>query len=185
MADQGSEGLLSPFLRNRRLKAAKPYISGKVLDVGCGAGHLADYVEDALYVGVDIDAESLQTARLKHPHHNFLSELPPIGHVFNTVVALAVIEHSPDPLHFLKELSGRLCPGPEGRIICTTPHPSAGWIHKAGASIRLFSWHASEEHKRLLGRSDFEDMARECGLGIAQYRRFLLGVNQLCILGRL
>ena len=139
----------------------------------------------ALYVGVDIDAESLQTARLRHPHHNFLSELPPVGNVFNTVVALASIEHSPDPLHFLKELSGRLCPGPESRIICTTPHPSAGWIHKAGASIGLFSRQANEEHERLLGRSDFEDMARECGLGIAQYGRFLLGVNQLCILGRL
>ncbi len=185
MADQGSEGLFSPFLRNRRLKAAKPFINGNVLDVGCGAGCLADYVAAALYLGVDIDSDSLQTARLKHPHHNFLPELPPVGTTFNTIVALAVIEHSPDPLHFLKELSARLGPGNGSRIICTTPHPRAGWIHKAGASIGLFSRHASEEHERLLGHSDFEVMARECGLGIEQYRRFLLGVNQLCILRRL
>ena len=41
MADQGAEGLFSPFLRSRRLKAACPYIKGRVLDVGCGTGALA------------------------------------------------------------------------------------------------------------------------------------------------
>jgi hypothetical protein len=34
MADQGSEGLLSPFLRRKRILAVKPYLRGRVLDVG-------------------------------------------------------------------------------------------------------------------------------------------------------
>lgn len=185
MVDQGSEGLLSPFLRKRRINAARPHLVGNVLDVGCGTGHLADFVRVEFYVGVEVDEESLQTAGLRHPQHNFLPGLPPPGTTFNTVVALAVIEHAPDPLGFLKDLSDRLCPGPESRIVCTTPHPSAGLIHRAGASAGLFSRHASEEHEKLLDRSDFEVMAAQCGLGITRYRRFLLGLNQLCIMRRL
>jgi len=38
VADQGNEGLLSPFLRWRRIRAVLPYIRGCVLDVvGCGS----------------------------------------------------------------------------------------------------------------------------------------------------
>jgi SAM-dependent methyltransferase len=182
MADQGSEGLLSPFLRKRRLAAAKPFIQGRVLDVGCGAGHLADFVSAELYVGVDVDEGSLQAARLRHPHHRFLSQLPPRGTSFNTVAALAVIEHLPAPSGFLKEMAARLSAESGSRIICTTPCPEAEVIHKAGSSIGLFSRHANEEHERLLGRSDLERLAKECGLGITFYRRFLIGMNQLCIM---
>ena len=159
MADQGSEGLLSPFLRKRRLKAAKPFLKGSVLDVGCGSGHLADFVSAEQYVGVDVDEASLKAARLRHPHHRFLSELPPRGTSFNTVVALAVIEHASDPAGFLDKLAGSLSADPGSRIICTTPSPAAEIIHKAGARIGLFSRHANEEHERLLGRSDLERLA--------------------------
>ena len=41
MTDQAVEGLLSPFLRQQRINAIKPYIKGVVLEVGCGSGLLA------------------------------------------------------------------------------------------------------------------------------------------------
>ena len=40
MTDQAAEGLLSPMLRNRRIQAVKPFLRGRVLDVGCGNGAL-------------------------------------------------------------------------------------------------------------------------------------------------
>lgn len=184
MADQGGEGLLSPFLRTRRLEAAKPFLQGRVLDVGCGTGYLADFVPADQYAGVDVDEGSLQAARLRHPHHRFLSELPPRGTTFNTVVALAVIEHAPDPLEFLEALSARLDPAPGSRIICTTPHPLFDGVHRAGAAMGLFSFHAREEHQQLLGHWELLSLAGKCRLSIALYRRFLLGANQLLVLKR-
>ena len=43
-----TEGILSPYLRSKRLSPALPYIKGRVLDVGCGVGLLAviEHVED-------------------------------------------------------------------------------------------------------------------------------------------
>ena len=185
MADQGSEGLLSPYLRSKRIKAVRPYLKGRILDVGCGVGSLAKFVSADHYWGVDIDSESLDTARLTYPHHNFSSELPVIETGFDSVIALAVIEHIHDQLKFLKELACRLSPETGNQIILTTPNPHLDWIHTTGASVGLFSRHASEEHEKLLTYTDIKKLAAECGLASTYYYRFLLGANQLFILERI
>ena len=96
MADQGTEGLFSPFLRSLRLKAACPYIKGRVLDVGCGTGALAGIVSADLYVMVDVDRQALSIARKQHPHYTFQSSLPPAEPVFNTSIALVVFQRKGD-----------------------------------------------------------------------------------------
>ena len=45
MADQGTEGLLSPWLRSVQFKASISKFQGKVLDYGCGSEALAEHVE--------------------------------------------------------------------------------------------------------------------------------------------
>lgn len=182
MADQGTEGLLSAYLRNERLKAARPFIRGRVLDVGCGSGALAGFVAADRYVGVDKDQESLERARQQYPQHQFFSALPPVEEVFDTIVSLAVIEHVPQPIQFLNELKARLGPIEENRVVITTPHPAFDWIHSAGAAIGLFSSHASEEHEALLGKNLIAHAAESSGLYIETYRRFLFGANQLAVL---
>ena len=62
MADQGNEGLLSPWLWRKRVAAAFPHLRGKVLDIGCGSGALAEHVTAESYTGVDIDRDSLAIA---------------------------------------------------------------------------------------------------------------------------
>ncbi len=95
MADQVS-GLLSHFLLARRLAAARPYVAkGRVLDVGCGCGELARYVEPARYLGLDVDRESIEAARSRRPEHCFQAvnesaHRADLGH-FDVVVGLAVI----------------------------------------------------------------------------------------------
>ena len=182
MADQGSEGLLSSFLRGWRKKAAVSFLKGKVLDVGCGNGHLADQVTAELYLGVEKDEETRSLAEMNYPEHSFLAELPPAEPIYDSVAALAVLEHLPDPLHFLRQLVSRLSNDPQSRIILTTPHPWTDSMHKAGARIGLFSKEASLEHQALLDYSSMNRIASECGLDIIHYRRFLLGANQLFIL---
>jgi SAM-dependent methyltransferase len=166
MADQGTEGLFSPFLRSQRFRAARPYIKGRVLDVGCGTGVLAGIVAADLYVGVDIDEQSLSIANKQYPQYNFQSFLPP--------------EES-KPGVFLSELAKRLNEEPDSFIVCTTPHPVVEWVHAAGAKLRLFSWHADEEHKHFLNKAMLVQAASEADLKLSVYRRVLLGANQLAI----
>jgi SAM-dependent methyltransferase len=181
MADRGSDGLFSPFLRSQRFKAARPYIGKRVLDMGCGMGDLASMVPADSYVGVDIDGPSLAIARKQHPQHHFQSALPPAELKFDTVVALAVIEHVPDPGLFLRELAARLDSGPDRFIVCTTPYPVIGWVLTAGAKFGLFDRHANEEHKDLLDHTRIEGLVVECDLKLVVYHRFLFGANQVLV----
>ena len=57
-----ANGLLSPFLRQRRIANIINYIKGGVLDFGCGTGHLAKYIPKKDYIGVDTDQNSLYEA---------------------------------------------------------------------------------------------------------------------------
>ena len=101
---------------------------------------------------------------------------------FDLIVLLAVIEHVPDPVELLGRLRGLL--GPEGRIVMTTPHRRAAWLHTLGAKIRLFSREASDEHETLFDLAMMHSAAGRAGLAIDRYRRFLFGVNQLFVVVR-
>ena len=181
MADQGTEGLLSPFLRTRRLAVVRKYLTGAILDFGCGSGALAEFVQPGSYVGVDRDEVSLQLAGELHPEHTFYPELPDEAFKFDTIVALAVIEHLKDPIAFLQSLALRLHTA-ESRIIVTTPHPKIDFIHTIGARAGLFSKHGNEEHEILFDKKSLGEIAQKAGLEVAVYRRFLFGANQLFIL---
>lgn len=179
MADQASEGLLSPFLKRQRISAVLPHIKGRVLDVGCGNGGLAAHVDSTNYVGIDIDSTSIEAARANHPAHTFHQLFRFDGGDFDTVTALAVIEHVSDPVDFLLGLKQNLKPDPLALIVCTTPHPSMDWVHWAGSRVGLFSHSANEEHEDLLGKNRLIEVGRAAGLRVVSYRRFLFGANQV------
>jgi 2-polyprenyl-3-methyl-5-hydroxy-6-metoxy-1,4-benzoquinol methylase len=181
MPDQGSEGKLSLFLRQQRFLAAMPFLKGRILDIGCGTGTLAKWFEPKNYVGVDIDSESVNKAHLAFPKHRFDEEMPNEEEKFDTVVALAVIEHVPAPTSFLLKLAQYLKCQHYSYIVCTTPHPSFEWIHEVGAEMGLFSKHACEEHEALLNKKFLAEVAASAGLRMTVYRRFLLGANQLAV----
>src|SRR5438309_4896404 len=105
MADQLT-GLLSPFLRSRRITAVGQFLSqGPLLDIGCGTGALARDVDSTRYLGVDQDEESIAIAKSLFPTHRFLTltDLAPSqsDNHFERIVALAVIEYVDDPQKWL------------------------------------------------------------------------------------
>lgn len=183
MPDQGTQGRLSPWLRKQRLNAVRPYLYGRVLDVGCGSGALASMVSPHRYLGFDPDEDSLNLARSHFPNYNFESNLPPFDQKFDSVVALAVIEHVGEPAAFLTLLASYL-KTKSGRVILTTPHPSMEWIHTVGAAIGLFSQHASEEHETLLNYEILLTVSVQAGLILVDYKRFLFGANQIAVFKR-
>jgi 2-polyprenyl-3-methyl-5-hydroxy-6-metoxy-1,4-benzoquinol methylase len=179
-SDQGRQGLLSPFLQRRRVSAARPHLRGKVLDIGCGNGVLADFIAPADYLGMDRNPAVLARARERHPGYTFVEQLPAPAPVYDTVVSLAVIEHISDPAEAMTAWSKYLKPG--GRMVLTTPHPAFEWIHEAGAAVGVFSADAAEEHEEMIDRKRMEVLLQSKPMRIDRYERFLFGVNQLFVL---
>jgi 2-polyprenyl-3-methyl-5-hydroxy-6-metoxy-1,4-benzoquinol methylase len=182
MANQGREGILSSFLVNKRINAAKFFLRGKILDFGCGSGSLTKFVSYKDYFGYDIDEESIVFARMQYPKFHFqTSPNIPIS-TFDTVVCLAVIEHLASPKELLITLASYLKPSFESRIIITTPNPSFEIIHHIGAKFGIFSRQADEEHQSFLDKKRIFALANETNLDIVKYKKFLYGANQLVVL---
>lgn len=172
---------LTPWLRTLRIATASRYLSGDVLDIGAGSGHLAARVAPERYYGFDVDPGQLARARLAFPNHTFSSELPE-GRLFDHVIALAVIEHTPSPAEFLATCARFL--GPRGRIVITTPNPSLEWLHGVAASIGLLSREAHDDHQSVVGRAQLTAAGESAGLHTEHFRYFMLGANQLLVLSR-
>lgn len=179
MADQAAQGFLSPVLRSARLNAARPWLKGTVLDVGCGSGALAALVDENMYTGFDQDQESVDVARKNWPAYRFTTSLPEDGK-FDTVVALALLEHLSDPRGELKKWADKLAPG--GQIVLTTPHKAFRVAHDLGARIGLFSSGAADEHEEMFDRHGLRQLANSVGLNVVHYERFLAWANQLLVL---
>jgi 2-polyprenyl-3-methyl-5-hydroxy-6-metoxy-1,4-benzoquinol methylase len=179
MGNQAEQGFLSPFLQRVRIAAARPYLSGRVLDFGCGNGALAAFVAPECYLGIDRDQDALAAARASFPQHKF-QETVPVHGPFDTIVGLAVIEHLKNPQQALVDWCQLL--SESGCLLLTTPHPSFRLLHEIGARVKLFSRDAAEEHQDMLDHKSLTTLASEAGLRIEHYARFLVGANQLFVL---
>lgn len=117
-------------IHQRLLKAyiaAKPWVSGKLLEVGCGEGR---GVEELLplaesYIGLDKIGEVIQMLQAKFPGVDFRQAvIPPFqdfqSDTFDTIVSFQVIEHIPNDRLFLQEIYRMLKPG--GKAIISTPN---------------------------------------------------------------
>ncbi len=100
---------------------------------------------------------------------------------FDTIVALALIEHLKRPQAQLEAWSSLLADG--GKILLTTPHKSFRLMHELGSSVGLFSRDAAEEHEAMFDRRSLAGLAERAGLRVVHYARFLGGADQLAILG--
>lgn len=180
MGDQiGRGGILSGTLSHWRITMARRFLSGRILDFGCGRANLAPFVAPHLYFGVDNDAESLSIARNLYPSHQF-GERIPANLKFNTIVALAVIEHVVEPRLLLNIFKAAL--SENGRIVLSTPCPYSNSVHRIGAEIGIFSKEAHEQHSQLLDKYYLCNLATSAGLQVAYFRYFMLGMNQLIVL---
>lgn len=112
-------------------RALRPLAGKSALDVGCGAGLLAEPLArmGADVTGVDAAAENIAAARdhaagqglaIRY-HAGELSALP--AATFDLVTSMEVVEHVADPAVFIGELSARLAPG--GLMILSTPNRTA------------------------------------------------------------
>lgn len=117
-------------IHQRLLKAyvaVQPFVSGDVLEPGCGEGRGVGLIMEhaSSYLGLDKIQEVIDNLKAKHPNASFSqATFPPFSGLadnsFDTVVSFQVIEHIKDDALFLKEIHRVLKPG--GRAILSTPN---------------------------------------------------------------
>jgi 2-polyprenyl-6-hydroxyphenyl methylase / 3-demethylubiquinone-9 3-methyltransferase len=109
-------------------KARTPLTGKRVLDMGCGAGLLAEPLArlGGIVTGVDAAPENIAVAQA-HAAQSGLrieyraGEIEAVaGETFDLITCLEVIEHVADPGRFVAGLAGLLAPG--GLIVLSTPN---------------------------------------------------------------
>lgn len=108
----------------------KPLEGRKALDIGCGAGLLAEPLArlGAAVTAIDPAAELIAAAKLHSEGQGLaidyrVASVETIDGSFDLVTAMEVIEHVSDPKTFLESLAARLAPG--GLLVLSTPNRTA------------------------------------------------------------
>lgn len=176
---------LSQYLADRRTRQILPYLSGSILDIGCGYNPLCKYMQDrSNYAGVEREAHIVTWLKVQFPDVPFyqcdLNREPlEIPGQYDTIVMMAVIEHLKDPEQVLSQLPRYLKPG--GKLVLTTPTPIGNWLHHVGARVRMTSQLAADEHHVILTRRSIARLFEQTGFRLAHHRSFLWGGNQIAV----
>lgn len=117
-------------IHQRLLKAyiaAKPLVSGDLLEIGCGEGRGVEVLSEHVttYHGLDKIGEVINTLQQRFPKATFeQATIPPLETVpsdhYDTVVSFQVIEHIQEDKLFLEEIYRVL--KPDGKAIISTPN---------------------------------------------------------------
>jgi 2-polyprenyl-3-methyl-5-hydroxy-6-metoxy-1,4-benzoquinol methylase len=169
-----------------RLNKVLPYISGRVLDVGCLNGEIIPLLGDGAveYVGVDINRGAIEAMKVRYPEHEFFcldvqEEAVPGGEPFETLVVLATIEHLEDPDAFLERYVPLM--GPRALIVITTPSPWGERMHRMLQKVHITRKSIKELHHTIFPLRGLEQLMTRHGLDVIRARRFELGMNQLIV----
>jgi 2-polyprenyl-3-methyl-5-hydroxy-6-metoxy-1,4-benzoquinol methylase len=185
---QETEGLLSPIIRDIRLKQVAQRIrrNETVLDLACGNLYLARHLaREHRYLGVD-----RTPAGPENSGYDFLladladADTPArleslIQGKVDVITCAAFLEHITNPTEFLNRYRSLLRPG--GRLIGTTPHPRGKTLHNSLAQLYLCSRSGAAEHEDFLSKDDLERIAVASGGKLTEYQQFLFGLNQIFV----
>ena len=112
-------------------RSRRPLEGKSALDVGCGAGLLAEPLArlGATVTGIDASEEVIEAARLHAAAMGLeidyrAGDVLELEGQFDLITCLEVVEHVADPAAFVKALARRLAPG--GLLIMSTPN-ATGW----------------------------------------------------------
>jgi SAM-dependent methyltransferase len=133
---------------------------GRILDVGCGFGHLLSAVDTRWERhGVELSGRAAQLARqygLIH-HGDLRSAAYPAGY-FDVVTMYHVIEHMIDPVSEVREIRRVLRPG--GWLLVSTPNFDSACARRFGQNFRMLH---DETHISLFGSSSLLVMLEDLG----------------------
>ena len=148
-----------------------------VVDVGTGTGGMAMFAarQGAEVVATDIDEQAIERlnnlakGKFEGPLRAVVSDTNPlpIADGFATkVICSEVLEHVPDPAHFVNELAR--IGGPGAEYLITVPDPVAENIQR---SVAPPVYWAPPNHVRIFQRDEFQNLIKSVGLDISHLGR--------------
>ena len=151
-------------------RLVSPWISGRVLEIGCGAGAFLQLYQRqaAEVVAVDINPQligQVSSASFSCPVNAMVRDLrepwvfPGVTTGFSTIIALDVLEHFEDDQSIIASMAGALAPG--GVAVLKVPAQKALYSSVDQAS----------GHYRRYDLSDIKRLAERAGLTVAAHRR--------------
>lgn len=179
---------LRKHVGGRRHRVVRGYLTGDILDLGCGTGLILPFVADrSRYVGVDMQESALRLLRARFPdcraHRTDLTDAASLSDVvrsrFDTITLLAVIEHLEEPLTLLRGLDAFL--KPRGRLLITCPSPFGDRVLRLANAVTDIAEGAPDPHIHVYSKRSLMALVLEAGLVPVEYRRFLFGLNQLLV----
>lgn len=150
----------------RLLRRLRPR-GGRLLDFGCGTGHLLRRLSGHFEAyGYDLSPQARSRCRLNAPDAVIVEEwesLEPGS--LDVIVALHTLEHVERPLPLVQALAARLAPG--GLLFFVVPNPGG-----LGRRLKRGGWFAYRDptHRSLLSRGEWVMIARRSGLDVLWVR---------------
>ena len=150
----------------------------RVLEIGCGTGHLLGALADASVgrsaLGVDVFAEGLQYARRRSGSDLVLADVArlPFSVQFEMVGAFDVIEHIDDDIGLLCRLRDALTPS--GTLLVTVPAHRALWSYFDIAS----------RHCRRYAEAELQEKLEAAGYEVSHLTQFMSTIYPLVWLRR-
>jgi 2-polyprenyl-3-methyl-5-hydroxy-6-metoxy-1,4-benzoquinol methylase len=155
------------LLRHRLVRRA----GGRVLDLGCSDGHLAERLRQlgCHVTGVDLVAHNGVKERVDRFVQADLEQgVPPdVGTSFDVVLAADVLEHVRSPDRILQDVRPLLAPG--GSLLVSVPN-IGHWYPRARVAVGRFDYDRrgilDRDHVRFFTRRSFERLAASTGFRV-------------------
>jgi 2-polyprenyl-6-hydroxyphenyl methylase / 3-demethylubiquinone-9 3-methyltransferase len=163
---------------SRDARALKPFAGLRLLDIGCGAGLVAEPMSRLGFAvtGIDAGAEMLAAARahaeasgLDIAYRDVAAEsLAEAGERYDAVLALEVVEHVPDSAAFLGAAARLVAPG-GALIVSTFNRNPRSFVLGVIAAEHLLRWvpRGTHDWRRFRRPSELAAVLRQQGLRLA------------------
>jgi ubiquinone/menaquinone biosynthesis C-methylase UbiE len=180
---QTHEPLLENLIRKYRTIIVKKHITkgSDLLDLGCGYhGYFLNEVKDNLTsgLGLDIKVGKNISKKIRLKKHNLDLKIPVNNSTFDTVTAMALLEHVNHPLRLTKEVYRVL--KKRGTFLITTPTPKAKVILEfLTYRLKIISKDEIEDHKQYLNEYKLKELLMKSGFKKNRIKisTFELGLN--------